>query len=1167
MIRLIKKMYCLKPLSAIKLLFSLAIFLVLASYSYAQTKGGKGENTAPQVAVKGESYAIIFGVSNYPGLTPLKYADKDATLFRDFLETPAGGSVKPENIFFRINENAKGANFEVDACAWVRRKELKEGDRLYIYFSGHGDAINEDNYFLLPYDCTPNNDVNNYLATGRIEMYHIKTVLIKPLIRKKVEVLLIVDACRTNDLPGGQQGQQDFVNYVQSIAEQKEGEIIMLSAGAGQAAIESPKVGNGHGLFTWYLIAGLSGDADKEGDAADHDGKVSLAEITSYVKNHVRKEAKALFNANQVPVFLPPDKDLETIATVDSTTYNNWKLAENMRQQTSGNGNMIAVVKKPGEKAVKAGSVADTALITLDNKFIAAIKTGKLSGENSAEYFYDKMQEKWPGQAITEDAKYSLATEFINFGQEKINLFLSGKGIVHIQRMENEYKNNKKGAANNNGTGAKNMPVEIAEQIDKMRTLTVTGFGKAADMMEKAVKLLNSDPELLESIYPKLYFLKAAAYDQVNNVSKRRQAVVLLKKAISKDSTAAYNYLMLGHVLYGLNNDSCEMYFKKAISLAPKWAEPENDIANFYSAKRNNKIAIIHYAAAIKLDSLDALAYQNIGVLYSNDKMIDSAQKYFLKGLSINPCDRYANSNMGSLYSSYMTHNSVTDPNFKISEKYIKKSIECDSSFTRAYLVLSGLFNKVNLRDSAIYYLNKGIARNSDDAILYRFLGEQYFEMKDTLKAEAIYKKALAVDSLDINNYLSLSWLYESAGQNNSHLMPGKKNDLGKAIFYCQKAIKLDPTSAYSYYSLGDVYIDLEMYDNAIANFQKALKIDSAYVDAINDMGNAYYYKKDNANAILNYQKVIRIEPKFAYAYNNLANTYFYQKDYDKALVNYQKTIELDSTYVNAYRKLGNIYSINKIYNKSITNYKKAIKFDSGNSILYDELGNVYRDLKQYDTAIIYHQKAIQLSPLNAYHYSDLGFDYEASNKDDEAIKCYKKGIEIDSTNALPYLNLAYTYQKLKDYDKALINFQKVSQLKPNNAYVYNAIGSVYKELKDYKKQIYYYKKALDIDSTQTYRLQDLGFAYIYSKDYKNGIACLEKVLKLYPDDQASYYNLACGWSLANNNDIALKYLKNTLDKGFKDYSYLYQDADLENLRKQPEFTTLMKQYFPDKFK
>src|SRR5258707_5349173 len=143
------------------------------------------------------------------------------------------------------------------------------------------------------------------------------------------------------------------------------------------------------------------------------------------------------------------------------------------------------------------------------------------------------MEEKWPGQSITDEAKYSLATEFVNFGQEKINLFLSGKGIVHIQRMENEFNDSKKGTSNKNGI--KNVPIGMAEQIDRMKTLTLAGFGEAAEMMDKAVKLLNNDPEILESIYPKLYFLKAAAYDQVNNVSKRQQAIVLLKKAIKKD--------------------------------------------------------------------------------------------------------------------------------------------------------------------------------------------------------------------------------------------------------------------------------------------------------------------------------------------------------------------------------------------------------------------------------------------------------------------------------------------------------------------------------------------------------------------------------------------------------------------------------------------------------
>ncbi len=1155
------KIFGLKNFLSLKLLLLFAIIYSLAANGQAQLKGGQVKNVTVQKPITGDSYAIIFGVSNYPGLTPLKYADKDASLLRDFLETPAGGNTKPENIFYRTNENAKAADFNVDAYAWLKRKALKEGDRLYIYFSGHGDAMNEDNYFLLPYDCTPNNDVNNYLATGRIEMYHVKTLFIKPLVQKKVEVLLIVDACRTNDLPGGQQGQQNFVNYVQSIAEQKEGEIIMLSTGAGQSAIESPKIGDGHGLFTWYLVAGLSGDADNVGDAADHDGKVSLAEITSYVKNKVRKEAKTEYSTDQVPVFLSPDKDLETISVVDSGTYANWKLAENIRQQTNGANDIAVVNRNPAKKGVIAGTVTDTTLIKLDNKFIAAIKAGKLSGENSAEAFYGQMDEKWPGQSLTEDAKYTLATEFINFGQDKINLFLSGKGIVHIQHMENEFNSGGKGAAN------KKIPVGIAEQIDRMKTLTVTGFDKAADMMEKAIKLLKNDPELLDAIYPKLYFLRAASYDKVNNVSGKKQAIVLLKKAISKDSTAAYNYLMLGHLLYDLKNDSCELYFKKAIHLAPKWADPENDIANYYSEKKNSKLAITHYYAAVKLDSLDALAYQNIGVLYSNEDKLDSARKYFLKGLAINPCDRYANSNMGTLTARNITHNSVTDPNFKIAEKYMKKSMECDSNFTRAYLVLAGLFSRVNLPDSSMYYIKKGIVANPNDGSLYRTLGDEYFDQKDTIKSETAYVKALQIDSLDISNYNTLIWLYENAGISGSQVLKVKKNDFRKDIQISEKALKVDPSSAYAYNSLGDAYLYQDLYDKAIPNYLQAIKIDSTYIDPLNGLANAYYYQRDYDKAIPVYNKAIRLNPKFAFGYFNLANVYFIQRDYNHALVNYQKAVELDSTYVNAYQRLGNTLSKLGAYRKAIVSYQKALKLSPESPVIYNGLGNVYYNLKSYDTSIVYHKKAVALSPMNSYNYNDLGASYDELNKNDEAIADYKKAIELDTTNALACANLAYVYKKIKDYDNAVVYYKMALRQRPGNAFIYNAIGNVYKDTKDYKNQIYYYKKALDADSTQSYHWQDLGFAYIYSKQYANGLPLLKKVMELNPNDASSYYNLACGFSLSNDTETGMKYLKEALDKGFKDYAWLNQDEDIGNLRKQPEFATLMKQYFPDKAK
>ena len=1126
----------------------------------AQVKGGKVQNATTAAPVQGESYAIIFGVSNYPGLTPLKYADKDAALFRDFLATPAGGSLKPENIFYRTNENAKAADFNIDAYSWLKRKALREGDRLYIYFSGHGDAMNEDNYFLLPYDCTPNNDVNNYLATGRIEMYHVKTLFIKPLTAKKVEVLLIVDACRTNDLPGGQQGQQNFVNYVQSIAEQRQGEIIMLSTGAGQSAIESPKIGNGHGLFTWYLIAGLSGEADNDGDAADHDGKVSLAEITSYVKNHVRKDAKALFEANQVPVFLPPDKDLETIATVDSVTYKNWKLAENIRLQTSGNNAVLAMVnKKAGKKAVNEDSHPDTALIDMDNKFIAAIKAGNLTGKNSAETFYHTMSEKWPGQALTEDARYALATEYINFGQEKINLFLSGKSIVHIQRMENEFTAKRPGSAD------KGVPSGLSEEIGRMKTLSMTGFSQAAAIMEKALALLKTDPELLEAIYPKLYFLKAAAFDKINNISDKRQAVNLLKKAIHQDSTAAYNYLMLGHVLYDLKNDSCVMYFKKAVMLAPKWAEPENDLANYYSEKKDRKLAIEHYKAAFRLDSLDALAFQNLGVLYANDLQLDSARKYFLRALRINPCDHYANCNMASMHAGAMKKNSVDDPDFKLAERYVKKSLSCDSTFTRAYLILSGLFGKINRSDSSLYYLQMGIRRNPEDSYLYRSLGDQYLAMGDTVRSEATYSKATKVDSLDCYNYLSLSWLYRACALNGSKLMGGKKNAFNSSMAYAMRAARVDTANAYAYNMIGDINVDLGKYPQAVLSYCKAISIDSSYFDACNNLANAYYYSKQYDKAVLYYRKVIKLNAGYAFVYDNLANTYYIERDYNQAVPLYQKAVSLDPAYLNSYQKLGSIFSRLRDYKNSFLNYRKALKLDTGNAVTLNGLGNVYYNLKKYDTAIIYHSRAISRAPSNAYYLNDLAVAYEELNNNQEAIVYYKRSIEADSSNALPYANLAYVYKKTKEYDKALYYYQKVLLHYPATAFIYNSIGDVYKDLKDYPNQIQYFKKALELDSTQNYHLQDLGFAYIRAKYYGPGISCLKKVVQLYPNDTASYYNLACGYSLANDIENGMKYLKSALEKGLKQYELLLQDTDIANLRNLPGFSILLKQYFPEK--
>lgn len=75
----------------------------------------------------------------------------------------------------------------------------------------------------------------------------------------------------------------------------------MLATGAGQESLEDASIGNGHGLFTYYLVDGLSGAADSIGNL---DRQISVAEIQKYVEKNVPTIAQQRFKRKQDPFFV-----------------------------------------------------------------------------------------------------------------------------------------------------------------------------------------------------------------------------------------------------------------------------------------------------------------------------------------------------------------------------------------------------------------------------------------------------------------------------------------------------------------------------------------------------------------------------------------------------------------------------------------------------------------------------------------------------------------------------------------------------------------------------------------------------------------------------------------------------------------------------------------------
>lgn len=470
-------------------------------------------------SIKGpQTFAIVLGVSKYKYVRPLAYADKDAILFKDYLKSPGGGSVKDENIFMLLNDKASNANFWGKGFQWLKAKNLQKGDKLFIYLAGHGDAIDEDQFFFLGYDCNPAGDKNNYLVSGAIQLFNLKKKIANET-TKGVEVFFIMDACRSNELPGGASGQ-NFLNS--AISEKKAGEIIMLATAAGQESLEDASIGTGQGLFTYYLVDGLNGVADSE---RTPDNKITFEEIQNYVNTNVPSIAQQRFRRKQDPYFCCNENSDKIISNVDTTYLKRWLQKKKQETRRGGGNSFTGSVNNPSY-----WFEADTLLVETYNRFNQAVEKKNITGQSSAEEYFQQLNTKFPGNPYTLDAKSTLAVEYIHEAQARVDRYLiCGDDASDKIKRENS---------------------------------------AAAEHLEKAIAMVREDDtDFANSLLGRMYLLRAGGNNTDIQTSLRSAY-----GALAIDPNGAYIQHKLAQLHLSNNNkDSALFYAEKAVKTAPNW--------------------------------------------------------------------------------------------------------------------------------------------------------------------------------------------------------------------------------------------------------------------------------------------------------------------------------------------------------------------------------------------------------------------------------------------------------------------------------------------------------------------------------------------------------------------------------------------------------------------
>lgn len=1087
---------------------------------------GQTAPTAPADSARGpQTYAMIMGISTYKYIRPLTYADKDAEMFRDYLKSPAGGKVSDDNIYCLLNDKALYSTFWVKGMAWLKSKNLQKGDRLFFYLAGHGDAISQEEFYFLTYECNPAGDKNNYVVAGTVNMYILKS-RIGEFSRKGIDVFFIMDACRTNELPGGNEGQQ-VLNA--AISEKRAGEIIMLATGAGQESLEDASIGNGHGLFTYYLVDGLTGMADSVG-SGQFDNKITLSEIQKYVDQNVPNIAQNKFRKKQEPFFCCNENNDKLVSIVDPNYLNKWLETKKLQKKGAGNsfhGRLRGYRPQYGPE--------DTALVGTYNRFNNAIRANKLLGNQSAEFYYEQLLKKYPGNSYTIDAQSTLAVEFINFAQSKINLYLECKDASSVQKIRAQVDESEK-------------TDELNSTLDRLEKVAQQEFSEVGVMLEKAIGYIaEDDPEFAKTLRGRMYFFKARGFfGKDRRLMDIKKAFQFAYTAYAADKNAAYILNTLASLHFENNRtDSAIYYAKRAISSAPQWRYPYVTLAYAYKSMGKVDSALKYYRRAVQVDAGNADAYVDLGHYYYSLSRADSAIANYQKALQIEPGNVYASNNIGWL--------NYEKKNYADAIRYFRRSIAADPKFISAYNGISKAFVNEQRFDSARVYFAKAFANYQDKSVVNMYIGNFYRDLKLYDSAKVYFRSAIAADPK------------EEEGWNNMGRLSYEMKQMDSAIYYYKQALSVNPYSAFALINTGLVYKDNKKPDSTYMYFQKAIKADPFNAAVLNNLG-VIYIKDNNYDSAKNYfKKALVIKPDYRAAYNNLMKVYRELGQPD-SVTNYLKTLpQFDPDNISVINDLGLLFMEQKRFDSARAYYRRALALDPSNSQLLNNLGLVMRELKMPDSARIYLQRSLRANPENLNAMMNLANTFKQLKQQDSAGFYYRKQVMLRNMEPeQAWLNIAIFYNELGALDSAVHYFKKVIAVNPSHVSSYSNIGAAYMRMEQNDSAFVYYKKVVDINPSYPNSSLNLALLYHSLRQYDSAIVHYQEAIRQNPSNGRTYYRLACSYALSNKPDLAIANLKLSFEKGYKGYDALLTDPDLSGLMNNKDFQALLDKYVPN---
>jgi LysM repeat protein len=232
-----------------------------------------------------DAVAVIIGIADYKNLPRADYANDDARVFYDYAIRALG--VKPENIKLLVDADADEVGIYRVFKTWLPSRVRASTD-VYVYYSGHGlPTADGRGLYLLPQRAD-----RDFMDKTAITQAEINAAI---QAAKPKSVTIFLDACYSGQARTGETllASARPVALKTETAAFPEGFTVITASRGDQISSSSPELK--HGIFSYYLMRGMEGDAD-----ANRDGRITAGEMQAYLAENVARQA-GMMNRRQEP--------------------------------------------------------------------------------------------------------------------------------------------------------------------------------------------------------------------------------------------------------------------------------------------------------------------------------------------------------------------------------------------------------------------------------------------------------------------------------------------------------------------------------------------------------------------------------------------------------------------------------------------------------------------------------------------------------------------------------------------------------------------------------------------------------------------------------------------------------------------------------------------------